>query len=146
MNPGFQYRETAIRGAGPVRLVISLYEQAIEDVRRAMLAMESGQIEARTVAVNHALKVIGQLQGTLDMERGGSVAKNLNLFYHTVRKGLMEAQFQQSARLLEQQASHLALVHEAWLEVERATASGKQSAPEIVGGAPTHSSFSEWNA
>ncbi|HVI10586.1 MAG TPA: flagellar protein FliS [Candidatus Binatia bacterium] len=121
MNVKNSYREAAARGAGPVRLVICLYEQAIEDVRRAILAVEKGDIEARTNAINHALTVIGQLQGSLDMQRGGEVAGNLFRFYNVVRSGLIDAQFKQSATILEQQASQLAIVREAWLEVERAT-------------------------
>jgi flagellar secretion chaperone FliS len=121
MNVRFSYREAAVRGASPVRLVICLYEQAIEDLRRAVAALEKKDVEARSRAINHALMVIGQLQGTLDMERGGEVARNLVSFYTAVRAGLIDAQFKQSARIVEQQIAQLMLVHGAWLEVERAT-------------------------
>lgn len=104
-----------------MRLVICLYQQAIEDLRRALIALEKSDIEARTREINHAIMVIGQLQGSLDRERGGEVAGNLERFYTTVRSGLVEAQLKQSARILEQQISQLVLVYEAWLEVERAT-------------------------
>jgi flagellar protein FliS len=122
MDAKSSYRETAVRGASPVRLVICLYEQAIEDLRRAVVAQERGDIEARTSGINHALMVVAQLQGSLDMQRGGEVARNLARFYGVVRTGLLEAQTQQSTRLLAQQIAQLATVHEAWLEVERATA------------------------
>src|SRR5271163_353206 len=100
MDARTYYREVAVRGASPVRLVICLYEQAIEDLRRAVIALEKGAIEIRTREINHALMVIAQLQGSLDMERGGEVAKNLHHFYNTVRSGLIEAQVKQSARIL----------------------------------------------
>ena len=131
-----------------MRLVICLYEQAIEDLRRSLLALEKGDIEARTRAINHALMVIGQLQGSLDMERGGDVARNLGRFYNQVRIGLVEAQQKQSARILEQQISQLATVYDAWLEVERATAGPVPSPgnpvpinPEIPG---PKISFADW--
>lgn len=150
MDARTSYREAAVRGASPVRLVICLYEQALEDLRRAVIALEKGDIEARTRAINHALTVIGQLQGTLDMEQGGEVAKNLERFYRLVRTGLLEAQIKQSARILEEQISQLATVHEAWLEVERATASAASPKPEPNPDAPAiasaQPSFSEWNA
>ena len=62
MDARSSYREATARGASPVQLVILLYEQAIEDLRRAVLALEKGDIEARTCSLNHALMVIGQLQ------------------------------------------------------------------------------------
>ncbi len=149
MNPGFSYRESNVRGATPVRLVICLYEQAIEDLRRAVIAQESGKIEARTREINHALTVIAQLQGSLDMERGGDVAKNLAKFYGLLRLGLAEAQKKQSVILLEEQISQLVEVHEAWLEVERATAipistasSEKSEVPSVYSG----NSSSGWKA
>jgi flagellar protein FliS len=128
MDARFSYREAAVRGATPVQLVICLYEQALEDLRRAVIALEQGDVEARTRGVNHAITVIGQLQGSLDMERGGEVSRNLSRFYDVVRSSLIEAQFKQSARILEQQVSHLVVVRDAWLEVERATA-GPASTP-----------------
>ena len=139
-----------MRGASPVRLVISLYEQAIEDLRRAIIALDKGAIEIRTREINHALLVIAQLQGSLDMERGGEVAKNLARFYGVVRAGLTEAQLKQSSILLEQQISQLSQVHEAWLEVERITTNANSpsstlstsarpaAAPEAAG--------ADWNA
>jgi flagellar protein FliS len=150
MDARSSYREAAVRGASPVRLVICLYEQAIEDLRRAVIALEKGDIETRTRGINHALTVIAQLQGSLDMERGGDVARNLERFYSLVRVGLIEAQTKQSARILEQQISQLATVHEAWLEVERATAGTTPLPTEAVQIKPEISSpeisFADWKA
>jgi|SRR5580704_9230045 flagellar protein FliS len=122
MDARSHYRETAVRGASPVRLVICLYEQAIEDLRRAIAALEKGDIEARTRSINHALTVIAHLQGSLDMQQGGEVAANLNRFYGLIRASLVEAHVKQSARILEEQTSLLVTIHEAWLEVERTMA------------------------
>jgi flagellar protein FliS len=130
--------------------VICLYEQAIEDLRRAVIALERGAIEARTREINHALTLIGQLQGSLDMERGGKVAQNLARFYSLVRAGLIEAQVKQSARILEQQIAQLATVHEAWRKVARATAAPMPESPEPAETTPAHSSpagpFGGWEA
>jgi flagellar protein FliS len=154
MDARTSYREVAVRGASPVRLVICLYEQAIADLRRAIMALEQGDIEARTRAINHALTVIAQLQGSLDMERGGDVAQNLQQFYNSVRIGLVEAQSQQSRGILEQQISQLMLVHEAWQEVERELAMPKSLPSSVpLPPAPTASvtlapetSSADWNA
>ncbi|HXY78125.1 MAG TPA: flagellar export chaperone FliS [Candidatus Acidoferrales bacterium] len=122
MDPRLSYREAAVRGANPVGLVVLLYEQVIEDLRRALAAVGRGDVEARTREINHAIVVIAHLQATLDKEQGGDVAITLGRFYDQVRAGLVEAQCRQSATLLEQQISHLMQVHEAWREVERSQA------------------------
>ena len=139
MNPQLSYRESAVRGAGPLRLVVLLYEQAIADLRRALAALDQGNIEARTRDINHALLVIGHLQASLDKDQGGQVAVNLDRFYTQLRTGLMKAQIQQSATLLEQQLSHLMLVHQAWCEVDRATTAAtapSPAQPQAEGGQP----------
>ena len=150
MDARTYYREAAVRGASPVRLVICLYEQAIEDLRRAVIALEKGDIEARTRGINHALMVIAQLQGSLDMEHGGDVARNLEGFYSLLRTGLIEAQVKQSTRILEEQISQLAIVHEAWLEVERATAAPTLPSAELAQANPLTPSrerpSADWNA
>jgi len=130
MDARLSYREAAARGATPVKLVVLLYEQALDDLRRALSALKAGEIEERTRRINHAITVIGQLHASLDLEQGGSVARNLERFYGLVRRGLMEAQFQQSARALEEQISCLLLVREAWYEVERAAVADHSSAQQ----------------
>ena len=121
MDARLSYREAAVRGASPLKLVVLLYEQALDDLRRALAAIEQGQIEERTNRINHAIKVIGHLHASLDLERGGTVARDLERFYGVVRKGLMEAQCRQSAEILEEQISCLLVVREAWHEIERAS-------------------------
>jgi flagellar protein FliS len=130
MDARTSYREAAVRGASPVQLVICLYEQAIADLRRAVVALNQGDIEGRTRGINHALQVITQLQGTLDMKQGGDVARNLSRLYAVVRAALVEAQFRQSAATVEQQIVLLMQVHEAWCEVERRSAAPAVGQPK----------------
>jgi flagellar protein FliS len=121
-DPKLVYRGTAVDNATPVRLVVLLYEQLIEDLRRAAVAVTNGDIETRTGELRHALEVLAQLQGRLDMEQGGEVAKNLDKFYDALRARLLAAQFKASADILRQEITNLLAIREAWLEVERATA------------------------
>ncbi len=119
MNASLSYRETAVAGASPVRLVILLYEQAIEDLRRALALHGRGDIEGRTREINHAILIVGHLQATLDHEQGGKVARDLVRFYDQVRAKLVEAQCQQSSAGIEQQIAHLMEVKDAWCAVEQ---------------------------
>jgi flagellar protein FliS len=121
MDARSSYREAFAQGARPLQLVILLYEQGIEDLHRALAALQRGDIETRTRQINHALVVIGHLQGSLDMEQGAQVARNLQKFYQLLRDSLVQAQRKQSVTILQEQISHLMLLREAWIEVERTT-------------------------
>lgn len=134
MDARSEYREAAARGASPVRLVVTLYEQAIQDLTRAAAAMKLGEIEVRTRAINHALTVLGHLQGTLNRERGGEVARDLDRFYNCMRAQLMEAQFLMSSEILQQQISHLLSLRDAWIQVDYATTESRSGPPVELGG------------
>lgn len=147
MNARMSYLDSSVRGASPVRLVILLYEQAIEDLRRAAAAHARGDIEGRTREIDHGMLVLGHLQATLDKHEGGQVAVNLERFYEQLRRSLVEAQSKQSAVTLEQQISHLMQVRDAWCEVERATSTPPLSPSPLttVSEQEPHSS-ADWNA
>jgi flagellar protein FliS len=113
------YQDSAIRGATPIELVILLYDSVIEDMRRAVEAMQKSDIEARSNQVSHALMVLQQLQGTLDFERGGSAAKQFEQFYNLVRAKLLEAQMRGSADLMRQQIRYLSEVRDCWVHARR---------------------------
>jgi len=113
------YRETVVRGATPVRLVILLYEQVIDDLRRATKAVEDNDTENRTNAINHAILIIGHLENKLNHQAGKEVAGNLERFYDMSRRKLLEAQVQRSKPTIDEQISFYLELREAWLQVER---------------------------
>jgi flagellar protein FliS len=120
MNIQQSYREATVQGANPVELVIRLYEQMIEDVRQAAIAVEQKDIRRRTKHINHAILVIGHLQSALDFDIGGKVARDLDNFYNVLRQSLLQVQFFPSKRGLAQLITDLLAVRAAWIEVERA--------------------------
>src|SRR5262249_61359985 len=115
MDASSAYIRSSGEGATPIRRVVLLYDQLIKDLRRAAAKMHD--VEARTGELDHALKVLGQLQGTLDLSQG-EVAANLDRFYAVLRANLLHVQVAKSASLLKDQISHLLLLREAWAEVE----------------------------
>jgi flagellar secretion chaperone FliS len=150
MDPRSSYREAAAQCGSAVRLVILLYEQAIEDLRRALAAHARRDIEGRTREIKHAILVIGHLQSSLDKERGGKVAANLEDFYTMVRASLVKAQCEQPHEALETQISLLMQVLEAWCVVERfeaapgvAIAAAEPAQPRAEG---EQHSYAEWKA
>lgn len=140
MDPRTAYREAAARGASPVQLVIRLYEQVIDDLRQAANALDRQQVDLRTRKINHAILVIGHLQSTLDFANGGEAARDLNVFYDTLRQNLVRAQFAASKPMLTQQITDLLHVRSAWLVVEGSGNPGYAASAEGASGrlpAPT---------
>jgi flagellar protein FliS len=137
------YQESAVRGATPLELVILLYDSAIEDMRRALTAMQKSEIENRSAQIAHALIVLQQLQGTLDFERGGSAARQFEQFYNLVRAKLLEAQIRGSSELMRQQIRCMSEVRDSWQQARRLLqpVTGTPSIP-----AASSEGGGEWNA
>jgi flagellar protein FliS len=151
VDPKREYRETAVRNAAPVRLILILYEAAIEDLRRVSAAMEDHDVQRRTDEAHHFLEVLNQLQGSLDMERGGEVAANLDRYYTLARSQLFQAVLNNSSETVNNMVSQFLSLHQAWLEVERATAvtandAGSEAAPRSTAPEKTASPASEPSA
>ena len=147
MNARNAYRENAARGATAVGQVVLLYEQVVEDLRRALRAVEENQIEERTNAINHAMTVVSHLQNSLIFEVGGDVAPNLERYYNMVRSRLLEAQFQASQEILNEQIALLLDLRDAWIEVDRATsAPAKPSAEAALAAEESLRPTGEWKA
>jgi len=147
MDPKLSYREMAVQGASPARLVALLYEQAINDIRRALRAQEKNQIEERTRHLNHAILVIAHLETSLDKEQGGKVAQDLERFYGQVRSGLVAAQMRQSAAAMRQLLIDLMEVRQAWEQVDQQSRPVMAAEPPSLPQVPSEAEgSSEWNA
>ena len=118
------YRESAVRGASPVGLVVILYEEVHRALRKAVRGIEQSNVEQRTLELSHAIRVVGHLQAVLDYDAGGQVAHNLSRFYNVARAKILEAGFHSDSVALDSLAGDFANLTEAWKHVERA-ASGE---------------------
>ena len=77
-----------VADASPTRLVQVMFEHILSNLATARGCMSRIQgnkpltdVVAKVKAISKALALIGQLNGTLDLERGGQVAQNLRALY-----------------------------------------------------------------
>ena len=112
------YRQTSVHCASPVGLVVMLYDSALSSLYQAMKAIETGNIEERTNALNHVTRIVCHLQGTLDLEAGGEVAKTLSDFYTYARARILEAGIKNSRSHIAELSLHMSELRNAWLQVD----------------------------
>lgn len=118
-NAAAEYRKRAVEGSSPVGLVVLLYGGAITALMRAVAAVEANNIEKRVAELNKVLAILGELQGTLDFEKGGAVAQHLDKYYTVLRSQVMEASIKNSKSILEELVKNMSGIKEAWQQVER---------------------------
>lgn len=118
-DSAYAYQQATALSGSAVGQIVALYDRILRDFRQAILSVEAGHVERRVNALNHALTIIGELQGVLDFERGGEVARNLNSFYNVSRAMLMKAGVESSVETLQELVSMFTRLRAAWAQVER---------------------------
>jgi len=112
--PELNYQNAAVQSAGPIGLVILLYDRLVSDLKAAVEAIRNNDIEARCQAANHAFQVLQQLDCSLDMANGGEAAHSLSKVYSHLRAKLLEAQIRLDPGILTRQIDTLLQLREAW--------------------------------
>ena len=130
MTPqSLEYQLAAVPSANSVQLVCMLYDTVVRDLTRAIKAIETGDVEARTSEVKHALLVLQQLEAFLDMENGGEAAVNLSRFYAISRAMIMQGQGKIDASLFQKQIVLFLDVRSAWEQANVRAAEPSEPAP-----------------
>jgi flagellar secretion chaperone FliS len=114
------YLESRVLSASPTELVHLLYLAAIENVRDARRRLAEGDIEGRGKAITKAMAIIVELAASLDIERGGEIARRLAALYVYMMERLADANFHQSDGLLAETLGLLSTLSEAWQPAEQA--------------------------
>jgi flagellar protein FliS len=123
-----QYRSVQSHGlvaeASPARLVQIMFEQILAQLATAQGCM--GRIEdnrplndviAKGKALGKAIRLIDQLNNTLDMERGQKIAENLRALYVYMLARLTLANITNDSQILAEVASLIQKVKAGWDQV-----------------------------
>lgn len=111
------YQQANAQGAAyadPHRLTQMLFEGALSRIAQAKGAMEQKQISAKATAISKAFAIIDGLRGSLDTERGGELAANLDDLYDYMQRQLTLANARNDAAMLDEVASLLRELKEGW--------------------------------
>ncbi|WP_028057371.1 flagellar export chaperone FliS [Candidatus Solirubrobacter pratensis] len=117
-NQTTAYRQQSILTAPPGRLVVMLYDGCLRFLHQSAHALREGDRTTSLARMRRAEAIIDELTVTLDHERGGIIASRLQGIYLFCRRHLMEAWRANDADKIEQVASLLGELREAWAEIE----------------------------
>jgi flagellar secretion chaperone FliS len=112
------YSQGTARGATQLGLVVALYDTIVRDLRRANEAIVQKNIEKRTFEMNHALRVIAELENVLDFENGRKAAKKLKQFYTVTRGMILDAGVHDSAAEVNRLIEIFGTVRQAWQQAD----------------------------
>ncbi|MFC1887119.1 flagellar export chaperone FliS, partial [Thermodesulfobacteriota bacterium] len=82
MNNGYAtYNEVNFNTSNPLKLVVMLYDGAINYLNKAIEYMNAGDIKNKNIYANKARDIIEELNNSLNAEQGQELAQNLRRLY-----------------------------------------------------------------
>jgi flagellar protein FliS len=123
-----QYRAVRSHGlvadASPTRLVQIMFEQILAQLATARGAMGRitdnrpvNEVVAKGNAISKTLGLIGQLNGTLNMEGGGQVAENLRALYEYMMNRLTLANATNDQSVVAEVAGLISMIKSGWDQI-----------------------------
>ncbi|HWP31931.1 MAG TPA: flagellar export chaperone FliS [Fimbriimonadales bacterium] len=114
-----EYRRRAIQTAQPVELISMLYDALIHHCESAIRCMGEKNLEGQHSHFAKAQKILAELMSSLELQKGGEIAKNLFNIYAFCMRELSEANIKDDARKAVNCVGLLKELQEAWREVRR---------------------------
>lgn len=115
------YKKQQIESSSPGQLIILLYDGAIDYLSKAQHALESKDKASSIEKFHNNLiacqNIVTELTSSLDMEKGGDIAKNLFRLYDFMYRKLVEANLDKKSADLESIKQMLIQLREAWGKV-----------------------------
>ena len=129
-----QYQAQQILNATPAQQVVMMYDGALKFCQKAKEAIENGDIQGRHNANKRAMEIISYMLDILDLEKGGDVARRLQVIYSFLIRRLMEVDFRNDPRICDEVMVHLRTLRASWDRIGQTGSSGTESSSEAAAG------------
>ena len=111
------YKKANVTTAGPQRLVVMCYEGAISNLKTAQEKYGAGEYEAKAKAVQKVQDILALLVQSLDFEKGGEIARNLNSLYTYMLRRIIEGDLKRDMQAFDEVILMLQELVSAWREI-----------------------------
>jgi len=120
---------TAVESANPHRLIQMLLEGMLDKVATAKGHMLRGEIQPKCQQVGCAIAILKGLKMSLDHEKGGEIAQNLEDLYIYMERRLIEGNREDDPAALDEVSELMKQIKEAWDAITgtRCPEQGKQA-------------------
>ena len=97
-----QYQTSNITTATPEKLMILLFDGALQFLQKAKTAITENNFKERSENIDGARKIIRELMRTIDLENGNDVSKQLFKLYNRMAMNLIKANVQRNSAKIDE--------------------------------------------
>lgn len=109
-----QYQKNSVETSTPERILILLYDGAINFLNKAKIAIEENNLEDMHNNIMRCEEIILEFMNTLDMDAGGDMAKNLYNLYDFLYRRLVQANLEKDINKVDEVLRHLFDLRTTW--------------------------------
>ena len=121
--------QTGVEAASPHRLVQMLMEGALDKIAIAKGHMERGNVAQKGEQISLAISIIEGLRMSLDKDKGGEIAANLEALYEYMNERLLQANIKNDLQILDEVGGLMGQIKAGWDEIGlELNAAAKQAA------------------
>jgi flagellar secretion chaperone FliS len=108
------YRKTEVFTSDPRKLIIMCYEGAIGSLKLARESYDAGDFETKARALQKTYDIINELMMSLNLEKGGAIAANLDALYKFMIRHLMMGDLNRDLKAFDRVIGMLEELASAW--------------------------------
>lgn len=133
LNPYLkQYQKSHVETATPEKILILLYDGAIQFLNKANIALEQKNYVDLYNNIVGCENIILEFMGTLNMEIGGELAVNLYRLYEYLYNTLVSANINKDGAKINEVLRHLKSLRETWQKAIAIANSEKAQTESLV--------------
>jgi flagellar secretion chaperone FliS len=118
MRDAFQrYQEIQVETANRGKLLIMLYQGCIKFLRLARKSIDEKDLEGANHYLIRSQNIVNELRSTLDLEKGGKIAENLDKLYDFMLVQLIEANIKKDGEMIQIVEKLMLDLLDAWQEI-----------------------------
>jgi flagellar protein FliS len=118
------YQSVAVHGGlaadNAHHLITMLMDGALDRLNAARGSMERGETSQKALLLHRVVAIIAELRGSLDHQRGGPLAHNLDDLYEYMARQVMRANAENRVSLVDEVVSLFGEIRSAWVTVPTA--------------------------
>jgi len=111
------YREMDVITADPKKLILMCYEGAIDNLKLGKQKLIEKDYEGKGRALIKSQDIIQELLCSLDFEKGGAIARNLEALYNYMLRRLLHANINKDITAIDEVIFMLSELQSAWEEI-----------------------------
>lgn len=110
------YKEQMVMTASPAKLIEMLLDKAISIIEEAKALIDEKNFKGANEKIIRAQDIVMELNLSLDIEKGGDIAKNLRALYNYMYRTLVEANIRKDVKMLDDIKTLLSDLLSTWQE------------------------------